>query len=430
MPLDFEIEQGIRCTASFKGEGDVQHSYPGCLLKFSHKYGGDLEIPMGRNWDNNLVNVTLESSGAMFLVPTLTYRGCAGSMDGEVNYFSFTDMLVSPANCPVAEVEVDRAEFEVERLGNYIGQYPVSRSKVGGREEVVHCTGMILHEIDLKQLNARAWIDAGYRLSQTTNTGFEAIPVHKVILDLGKAIPIDEFSRYVRQLAYFWEFMLHRPVLPGSVIYRSKHHGHFVRHMFKEAPEARDPGSSFQTGLLQMPWSTCAPHLPLLLERWMTLDLASAWMNNLMRLIHFREMPSDIRFFMAYTALHGFASELKGMPTLAKRSGKEEDKLWNDFEGYWERILFLMAGEAHAYTDRLVRTRHHFAHLSRGEEDILKSDQEFSYAYFRMVAVLKIMYMDSSGVPESVWTTTLSQWALRIMVAEQHTFAKLVLGPS
>ena len=103
--------------------------------------------------------------------------------------------------------------------------------------------------------------------------------------------------------------------------------------------------------------------------------------------------------------------------------------MWGDFECYWGHLLFPLKAKAREYTDRMVRTRHHFAHLSKGQEDILRSDEEYSLGFFRLMVVLKVMFMDTSGVPDGDWKHVIEQWAVRIQVVEGQVYKNLVLGP-
>lgn len=429
MPLDSELEYGIRCTARFTEEHGIDHVHHHCLLKFTQGKGGVLEILMDRSWDNDLGNVSITAQGATFFAPYLKNIGSARLLDQILNFFSIPELLESHQQAEPLKMLVDRAEFEVERLGNYIGHFPLERLNQGNRQEVLRCSKTDLLQVDLPTWKAKAWIDVGFSTDQLSNGGFQVQPKYKVILDFERSMEHDLNRSCIKQLSTFWEFMLHRPIHPGLVIYRSKHHGDIIRHMFRESTVDGSAEASFQTGLLQMPWESCQPYLSQLMQQWAALDHASPWMDNLMRLIHYRELPVDVRFFMAYTAVQGFAFELKKMPTLKRRAGKEEDRMWYDFQCYWDHLLFPMAGKSREYTDRLVRTRHHFAHLSRSGDDILKDEREFNHAFFRLMVIVKVMFMDASGVPSINWKKVIETWALRIQVVEGYTFRNLVLGP-
>lgn len=385
-----------------------------------------LEVPF---WEAALNSVSVTSHGAQFYIPQLRYQEGDFSEKQNINTFRFDELLMSHQLASPEQLLIDRAEFEVARLGNYIGHFPIDRRREGKREDELTCSSKVLHEVELPNANAKAWIDGGYDLSEHTGGGFEVRPRHRLILDLDQSVTHVLIRSHAKHLSTFWEFMLHRPIHPGEVFYRSKHHGDFIRHMFKESTDDGTPKAWFQTGLLQMPWETCAPHLPQLLQRWANLKHDSPWMDHLMRLIHFRDMPTDVRFFMAYTAVQGFALELGKVNTLAKRNGKEEHRMWGDFECYWGHLLFPLKAKAREYTDRMVRTRHHFAHLSKGQEDILRSDEEYSLGFFRLMVVLKVMFMDTSGVPDGDWKHVIEQWAVRIQVVEGQVYKNLVLGP-
>lgn len=205
------------------------------------------------------------------------------------------------------------------------------------------------------------------------------------------------------------------------MVYRSKNHGMLVRHLFKDIPDTATGIAWAQTGILQSNWEEVAPHLGKLINRWLSLDQGSAWMDNLARLIQYRELPHDFRFFMAYTALQGFGEELgKGRPLATK--GKEEVRVWEDYERYWLHVLFPLNEPALGYVNRLVLTRHHFAHLSKSNLDILRSFEDFTGAYFRLMVVLKVMFMDAAGIPEKDWKRIIEQWAVRVQLALHPLF--------
>ncbi|MEO7082309.1 MAG: hypothetical protein ABIY71_12305, partial [Flavobacteriales bacterium] len=161
-----------------------------------------------------------------------------------------------------------------------------------------------------------------------------------------------------------------------------------------------------------------------LLHKWLLLDQDSAWMENLMRVIQFREMPADIRFFMAYTALQGFGEELGKGPLLKDSTVKEKARVWKAFEVYWRHLLFPLKEPPEAYVMRLIRTRHHFAHRSNAKEDILRTFEEYSAGFFRIMIVLKVMFMDAAGVPEESWKLIMEQWSMRVQLAlHPHAWA-------
>lgn len=386
-------------------------------------------MPMDLFWNAALYNVSVTSRAAQFHIPYLKYQAEDFSEKQYINTFRFDEMLMSHQLASPAQLFIDRVEFDVARLGNYIGHFPIEKHEPEVHEAVLKCTMETLHNADLPNPKAKAWIDGGYELTGLAGGGFDVRPRHRVILELDESVTHDVIRPHAKYMSTFWEFMLHRPIHPGQVMYKSRHHHDFIRHMFKESTDDGTPKASFQSGLLQMPWYACAPYLPQLLQRWTRLKHDSPWMDNLMRVIHYRDMPTDVRFFMAYTAVQGFAVELGKVNTLSRRSGSEEDRMWTDLESYWNYVLFPMKGKGREYTDRLVRTRHHFAHLSRANEDILKMDEEFSLAFFRLMVVLKVMFMDASGVPDKDWQHLLSQWALRIHVVEGQVYKNLVIGP-
>ena len=381
-------------------------------------------------WNADLFEVTITSANAQFHIPYLKYQDGAFSETENINTFRFDEILMAARTVSPAHVQVDRAEIDVARLGNYIGHFPIDRQKDENGADQLRCTRQELNHVELTGMNARTWIDGGFDIDSGTGGAFAIKPRHRIVLDFGVSVNRDRLRDDVKHLSTFWEFMLHRPIHPGQVMYRSKHHGDFILHRFKESTDDGTPKAWFQTGLLQMPWNDCQPNLELLLQRWMRLDHGSAWMDNLMRVIHFRDMPTDVRFFMAYSALQGFAVELGVTKTLSPRGGKEEGRLWNDFSPYWGHLLFPVKGGARAYTHRLVRTRHHFAHLSRANEDILRKDEEYSLAFFRLMVVLKIMFMDKAGLEEKDWKRTLEQWAVRIEAIRVPGVSGLVLGPA
>jgi hypothetical protein len=429
MPTDTDLEIGIRCTTSFLDSDGVEQVYEHSNLRYTHAKGGILEVPMDRFWNAALYGVSITSRAANFHIPFMEHQAGYFSEKQNINTFRFDQMLMSHQLASPEHLKIDRIEFDVAKLGNYIGHFPIERQQPSMGADVLKCISKVLHPVDLPGASAKAWIEGGYELTGLSGGGFDVRPRHRVIFDLHQSDTYDLLIPHVKYMSTFWEFMLHRPIHPGQVMYKSKHHRDFIRHMFKESTDEGTPKAWFQTGMLQMPWDACAPYLPQLLQRWSGLKHDSAWMDNLMRLIHFRDMPTDIRFFMAYTAVQGFALELGIVNTLSKRGGKEEDRLWGDFESFWNYVLFPMEAKARAYTDRLVRTRHHFAHLSKANEDILKADEEYSLAFYRLMVILKAMFMDASGVPKKDWQHVLSQWAVRIQVVEGEVFKNLVLGP-
>lgn len=429
MPTDLELEGGIRCTTSFIDWEGVKQVHEHSLLRYTQAKGGLLEVPMDRFWHADLHNVTVTSATAQIHIPFLKYQNGAYSEKENLNIFRFDEILMAARTVSPASIHVERAEFDVARLGNYIGHFPIDRQKDEKGDDQLNCTRQELHHVELSESESKTWIDGGFDLDGVTGGAFEIKPRHRVVLDFGESVTQEHLRKNVKHLSTFWEFMLHRPIHPGQVIYKSKHHGDFILHKFKESTDDGTPKAWFQTGLLQMPWNECVPHLSSLVQRWMRLDYSSAWMDNLMRLIHFRDLPTDVRFFMAYSALQGFAMELGLTGTLAPRGGYEEDRLWNDFKSYWGHLLFTIKDGARSYTDRIVRTRHHFAHLSRTNEDILRKDEEFSIAFFRLMVILKIMFMDKAGVEYKDWRRTLEQWALRIEAIQIPGVSGLVLGP-
>lgn len=229
----------------------------------------------------------------------------------------------------------------------------------------------------------------------------------------------------VNKVGNFWEFMLHRPQGSEEIVFTSKNHGRRV-HLVNQLKMPTSTGAAaFQTGVLQLPWNECKAHLDKLLGCWMLLDLKSPWMDNLLRVMRFRDLPADVRFFMAYTALQGIDAELAGR-SIGKRRGTEAELLWDDFKVYWGHLLVprstsrdnaQIIQDFRNYTDLLVKTRHHIAHLSKSSKEIL-ADRALEAGFVRIIMLLKSLFMDKAGVPPMIWKGVLEQWALRAHFVE------------
>ncbi|MFT3884858.1 MAG: hypothetical protein QM724_05335 [Flavobacteriales bacterium] len=415
MPTDYELEAGVRCTASFTRD-DGKRTYEHAVLRYTHAKGGVLEVPMEEFWNNQLYSVSATTRDAQIFIPILDYRAGDFTEKQRINTFHFNEMLLSYHGSPPEEILLDRIEISIERFGAFIGNFPVAKKVRDQKHYDLNCTKEDMYVVDLPQWAAKTWIECGFQITDIAGGSYEVHPSHKLIIDLEEPVTYDQFLHKAKALSTFWEFLMHRPMHPGQMIYRSKSHGMLVRHLFKDIPDVATGVAWAQTGVLQSNWEEFAPYLDKLINRWIGLDHGSAWMDNLTRLIQYRELPHDFRFFMAYTVLQGFGEELgKGRPLITK--GKEEVRVWEDYEVYWHHALFPLSEPAKDYVNRMVLTRHHFAHLSKANLDILRSFEEFSGAYFRLMIVLKVMFMDTSGIPMKTWKKVLEQWAIRVQLA-------------
>lgn len=415
MATDHELENGIRVSVQFDSEKGVR-KYDHAVLRYSPKRGGLLQVPMEQFWENQLWEVSVAAHGMRFYIPVLDYRAGDFSEKQKLNTFQFDEMLICDDGDAPERVLLDRVEISVDTLGRFIGNHPIARTNPSSKHDELNCLKQDLYLTEVPLWQARAWLECGYDLDNLAGGGYEVRPQHKLILDLDVPVAYDGLRDKTKQLSTFWEFLMHRPMHPGQVIYRSKEHGRLVRHVFKDVAEPASGVAHFQTGLLSVDWEQVAPYLHLLLNQWVALDHLSAWMESLGRVIQYRELPVDIRLFMAYTALQGFSCELgKGRPL---NEGREKDRMWKDLRVYWDHLLFSMDGDPEAYVDKLIDTRHHFAHLSKGNRDILRDFREQSAAYFRLMILLKVLFMDAAGIPFTKWKSIIEQWAVKVQFVQ------------
>ena len=423
------LKEGIRCTVSFDST-EGPKIFPDSELRYTQREGGTLKIAMSFfEWRKDIEGVTVSTQNGKVYIPTARYQSGDPYNRGILSIFHFDHALAGDLEFAPFEDAFDRAEAVLDHGHHYWGKNGVE-SKTRTIDCVdLHCTRSDHFHTELPEIGS-TWINIGFNIIPE-GSGRQTVLQHdRLIVDFTDSAIVGDIIAPINKVVNFWEFMLHRPQDPEQIVFSSKHHGRKA-HFFQQQKMPTATGAAwYQTGHLQLPWERCNEHLEKLLQCWMKLDHKSPWMDNLLRIIWFRDFPADVRFFMAYTALQGIGAELLVARPLLQKGGKEEERLWKDFESYWGHMLFTLTASreeeeilkvARSYTDRVVLTRHHFAHLSKTDKDIF-TGRDLEVAFLRLIMVLKGMFLHKAGAPERTWKYVVEQWAARIGLAETQKF--------
>lgn len=402
-----DLRKGIYGTVHIDhptGERSFEHA----ILRFNHDNGGVLEVPLDAIYSDGLQNVRFTNLSNHIFLPLLFYRSAENRTSLTRNEFVFNELLLSHGPWLPQNISFSRVEFEVDHMRHYFGMQPIEQlANTGEPLQIRALTEMLVTEA-VDQWNAKMFVKAQGKVVSQPDASILVRPTFNVGLAFKDTCTFAAASNALFQLTTFWEFMTQRPVSPTRVVYHGDPMLSPALYLSKSSPAASFDIHWF-SGQGQMHWGLCSQWVGDLARKWASLDMRSPWMDNFVRLINHSNLPSDVRFIMAYTALQGFGEEL-GLARPLKKRGLEEDRMWSDFERFWLVGLGLDKMAAQRYTEKLVRTRHHFAHLSKRDEDILKTTNEYAIAYLNLMNTIKAMFLVAVRVPAKEWQSILTQW--------------------
>lgn len=400
--------------------------YPGCSFKFNTEHGGTLEVPMNIIWKNRIDHVVVSTDERCFYIPKLFPR--AGyRLDGHlVNQFQFSQIIQGMLTIDPRKIEYDLVLLEMNKgIGYYFGNIPIV-DHVETTRTTLECDESILSQGYINGWNAESRV-TGYCDVERSHGTYTLRPLHRTFLELDQKVDLSNVRDKARRVYLFWCMLTHHPSAVLDVAFIDRKQGHVAQCRTRTKGDPQTTDAWFQSSILEYRWTEIQSHIYPLMDMWIRLDIDSPWMENLIRLIEHRDLPVDVRFFMAYTTLQGFGQELEiGRPLRPTKNTKkieEKVRMWEDYQIFWENLLFGNNGTTEQIVHRWVRTRHHFAHRSAPmNEDILRSKKEYEIAYFQIMAVLKTMFLQKVGVPTEEWKMILGQWATRIRFSESALF--------
>lgn len=151
---------------------------------------------------------------------------------------------------------------------------------------------------------------------------------------------------------------------------------------------------------LRLPFARCSPYLLQMIGPWFNQVGSSPAVENLLRLLYYPDLPIDLRYFMAFSAL-GYLNVEQRHAGNHRTKIKEIDHL-KAFNAWWEILVPNANGaELDHYLNRVANTRHDIAHLSRPPHEILSKRRDMLRAYNQLHVLARACLFENMGLPHA-----------------------------
>lgn len=162
-------------------------------------------------------------------------------------------------------------------------------------------------------------------------------------------------------------------------------------------------------------YSLCTAFLPAMISEWIIKIGRSPAASHLLRLLYYPDLPIDLRYFMAFSAL-GYLNVEQSHAGNHRSKIPELDHL-RAFNAWWNILVpnvdDLKLGK---YLERVANTRHNIAHLSRPAHQILSSENDLLRGFHQLHVLARACLFECLGLPRAeclAYVRSQSEWLLK-----------------
>lgn len=242
--------------------------------------------------------------------------------------------------------------------------------------------------------SAKIWIRISARAENDLVQGISLKPRPELGLEFEQPIPFDEIRDHSELLRELFEILSSRPC--GERTTRFYANDNCV--VLREPLENRNFGSQPKNPL-RLEYARCGPYLGQMIGPWFSKVGRSPAVENLLRLLYYPDLPIDLRYFMAFSALGYLNVEQRHAGN--HRAKIREIEHLKAFHKWWQLLVpNANAAELEHYLQRVANTRHDIAHLSRAPHEILIERNDMLRAYNQLHVLARACLFESMGLPD------------------------------
>lgn len=249
---------------------------------------------------------------------------------------------------------------------------------------------------ELTPRSAKIWIRIAAHAENDLVHGISLKPQPELGLEFAEPTSFDEIRDHSKLLRELFEILSTRPC--GERITRFYSQDSCV--VLREPLESRSLVN--QSNLpLRLKYDLCGPYLKDMIGPWFNEVGRSPAVENLLRLLYYPDLPIDLRYFMAFSALGYLNVEQRHAGN--HRAKIREIEHLKAFLTWWELLVpNANAAELEQYLNRVANTRHDIAHLSRPPHEILSERHDMLRAYNQLHVLARACLFESMGLPNLV----------------------------
>jgi hypothetical protein len=246
---------------------------------------------------------------------------------------------------------------------------------------------------DLIAGSAKIWIRISAHAENDPVHGVSLKPRPELGLEFAEPIPFEEIRDNSELLRELFELLSGRPCGERT----TRFYDNDICVVLREPLENRSLGTQTNPPL-RLDYALCGPYLGEMIGPWFNKVGRSPAVENLLRLLYYPDLPIDLRYFMAFSAL-GYLNVEQRHAGNHRAKIKEIEHL-KAFHKWWEILVpNASAAELEHYLNRVANTRHDIAHLSRPPHEILSERHDMLRAYNQLHVLARACLFESMGLP-------------------------------
>lgn len=224
-------------------------------------------------------------------------------------------------------------------------------------------------------------------------TGVSLRPRPQLIVEFASPISFDSANTYATSLRALFEMLSSRPTSELTTRFYKDESCVVLR----ESIDKRSPGTR-TSGPLSLRYKHCGSHLATMIGPWLTEMGRSPAVDNLLRLLYYPDLPIDLRYFMAFSAL-GYLNVEQSHGGKHRAKIKEIEHL-QAFESWWKILVpNTSQNELEKYLTRIANTRHNVAHLSRPNHEVLSGKKDLLRGFNQLHVLARASLFKNLGLP-------------------------------
>jgi len=390
MRLEGEIEK-VRGTLEFESSSQSFRE-TGALLSFHERDGVSVEWS---GTDARLTQLQSISGDFSFKVFIPELRVVHSQTDGGGSHYRANGAeLFTSYDCPDPRGrEFDKVLIQVPFLHEYVGVSVPGWKQEANYDLSYEWKNSVFHFGNSFPHDSTISIRISAVAKNDLVTGISLRPRPEIEVDFAVPISFDIVKAYAVSLRQLFEMISSRPSTALTTRYYKR----------KTCVVLREPlgKRGFTTNTshpLSLRYEHCGTHLPKMIGPWITKIGDSPAVENLLRLLYYPDLPIDLRYFMAFSAL-GYLNGEQRHDGQHRQKIKEIEHL-KAFEAWW-KILVPNANqkELEKYLVRVANTRHNVAHLSRPNHEVLSDDRDLLRGFNQLHALARACLFESMGLP-------------------------------
>ncbi len=409
-----DLAAGIFGTIHLELDG-VARSYQNVLLRFEPISGVVLEWTQTENLPDTLALVTGQFSIGRIAVRDLRYAGMDVNSGGARIRYRANAMDSSTWLPSVVDVEVTEVFISVPMLHEYMRRQPV----VGLYEEVNEQRswhGYSAQDINvpvggITAMAAMCALNVYAEGKGEPGLAWTITPVPRVDLRFNQPVPLNDQRAAVMKVRAFMEILMYRVNTDHQIQFRDLT-AHIIKHRFVLGQQSQPKEV---TSPWELPFSLCEAHIAVLLNSWLERFADSREVDYLMRLLHYSNLPIDMRFFMAFTALGILnVNTTEGLNPKSKLPQGEVGHLRMNLEAWKVLVPDRDESSLDRYFTRIANTRHDIAHLSREHHEVIRNDRDKGRAMMQLVSIARSRLFEHMGLPSAQVNSYLEVMATKL----------------